>query len=173
MPMRIKLFSAITLACTLVGGMAMACPVGEGPPPQQQRVRPVQNVSLRVSELLEQAGRFESAATQKDQNAMALEQEADTLAIRARNLRNQAQLVNVSARGDLMSVADELSMRASNDRARAANERMTATEFRTQARSFRAQAVALQGGGGGWRKGPVRDFSAPQVSSPSSAQTNI
>ena len=163
--MRIKLFGAITLACSLLGGAAMACPVGENVPPP--RPRPVQNVSLRVSELIEQATRFESAAAQKDRNAMALEQEAESLAARARNIRNEAQFVSVSTRGDLIAVADELAMRAQNDRSRAANERMTASEFRTQARSFRAQAAALQGnGGGGWRKGPVRDF-APGTSTPS------
>jgi hypothetical protein len=173
-PMRIKLFGAITLVCTLLAGGAMACPVGEAPPPVQ-RPRPVQNVSLRVSELLEQASRMDQGAMQREQTATALEQDADNLANRARILRNQANLVNVSARGDLMAVADELSMRASNERMRASNERATASDLRAQARSLRAQAVALQGGGGGWRKGPVRDFSVPSTSTPSSSQatTNI
>ncbi len=170
--MRIKLFGAITLACTLLGGAAMACPVGEAPPPRP--VRPVQNVSLRVSELLEQATRFESAAAQKDRNAMALEQEAETLAARARNLRSEAQFVNVSTRGDLIAVADELAMRAANSRSRAQNERTTASEFRTQARSFRAQAAALQTNrGGGWRRAPMKDFAAPTTPKPATATTDI
>jgi hypothetical protein len=56
-------------------------------------------------------------------------------------------------RADLMAAADELSMRAADDRQRANDMRAAASELRMQARQLRVRAAQLQGGGGGWRRG--------------------
>jgi hypothetical protein len=146
------------------GGAALACPTGnngEG----QRPVRPVvQNVSLQASEMMERASRLESAASSHDQSARALEQEADTLSNRARILRNQAGLVNVSDRTSIMQIADELSIRAANDRSRAADDRAQSSELRLEAQSLRQRAITLvrnNGGGGGWRGRPTTAPSTP------------
>jgi hypothetical protein len=144
-----------------VEGMALACPVGN-----DDNVRPtrpvLQSVSLQASELTERASRLESLASTHDIQARALEQEAETLTGRARALRNQAGFVNVSDRSSILAIADELSLRAANDRIRAAEERSQAQELRFEAQNLRQRAIALVrggGGSGGWR---VRTTVAPQ-----------
>ena len=166
--MRSWIFGAITLACLTIGGVATACPVGEGGQVRPQP-RPVQNVSFQASELMERASRLENAAASREQSARSLDQEADQLILRARNLRNQAQLVNVSDRSSIMQIADELTDRAQNDRALASSERAQASEFRLEATGLRPRAVQLirlGNGGGGW-KGLAPTTSVPSTPLPS------
>ena len=152
--MRTWICGAITLACLAIGGAASACPVGEG----QVRPRPVvQNVSLQASEMLERASRLETVASSHEAQARALEQQADTLSDRARILRNQATFVNVSDRPSILAVADELVVRARNDRMRASEDRVQAAELRREAQTLRQRAIVLvrngngNGNGNGWR----------------------
>jgi hypothetical protein len=153
--MRSWIFGAITLTCLTIGGAAIACPTGgeQGIRPPPRPVQPVQNVSLQASEMMERASRLESAAASREQQARALDQQADTLANRARNLRNQAQFVNASDRSSILDIADELQIRASNDRNQAMDDRNQASQFRVEASSLRSRAIQLVrlGGGGGWR----------------------
>ena len=151
--MRTWICGAITLACLSIVGAASACPVGEG---QVRPPRPVvQNVSLQASEMLERASRLETVASSHDAQARALEQQANTLSDRARILRNQATFVNVSDRSSILAIADELVMRARNDRTRASEDRAQAAELRREAQTLRQRAVVLvrtgNGNGGGWR----------------------
>jgi hypothetical protein len=162
--MKSWVFGVITLACTTIGGAALACPTGgeQGTRP----VRPViQNVSLQASEMIERAGRLETVASSHDAEARALEQQADTLTNRARVLRNQAGFVNVSDRSSILAIADELSVRAANERSRAAEERVQAQTFRIEAQNLRQRALVLVrgggGGGGGWRRSTIAPQSTP------------
>ncbi len=152
--MRSWIFGAITLACLTVGASALACP---------RPVRPVQNVSLQASTLIERASMLESTAVSHDQSARAFEQEAETLLSRARALRNQAQFVNVSDRMSILSIADELNDRASRDRMLASSERQEAAGLRVEATSLRRRAAELTrlAGGGGWRGKRVQAPSLP------------
>lgn len=152
--MKNMFIGAITLACMTIGGAALACPMGNGGTGARPTRPVVQNVSVQASELLERARRLESAASSHDAVARALEEEAATLSNRARILRNQASLVNVSERAGVLDVADELALRAADDRSRAAEDRAQASELRAQAQTLRRRAVALAGGGngGGWRR---------------------
>jgi hypothetical protein len=148
-------FAAITTGWMLAAGVASACPTGfEGQRPVQPR--PVQNVSFQASELVERANRLESAASSREVTARTAEADADTLANRARILRNQATFVNASDRNNILSVVDELVERAAARRAHAANERAEANQLRREARALRNQAIQLTGGvgvgGGGWRR---------------------
>jgi hypothetical protein len=148
------------LAPALAGGktgVAEACPVGgDGIRPNP---RPIQNVSFQASELIERAMRLESEAAAREQSARALAEQAELLQSRARRLREQLVFVNVADRPGLMSAAEELSLRAADDRAEAMRERSEASELRMQARSMRDRAAQLvrinNGNGGGWRKRPV------------------
>ena len=167
--MRNWIFGAITLAWLTLGSAALACPAGgvEG-----GRPRPVQNVSLQASEMIERASRLESVAASHDVQARALEQEADTLGNRARILRNQAALVNVSDRPSILAIADELSSRSMNQRARAADDRAQASELRLQAQALRQRAgVLVRGsGGGGWRG---RTTALPPQSTPLPSERGV
>lgn len=160
------IFVAITLACVTLGGVASACPTGgnvEFSPPPRPKPRPVEGLQqasfqVEASALFERASALETAATGRDRNALAFEQQADTLANRARILRNQATLVNVSDQGSILDIADELATKAAIDRSRASGERTRASELRMEARSLRDRATQLVrlntgGGGGGWRGG--------------------
>ncbi|HVH47192.1 MAG TPA: hypothetical protein VM925_32865 [Labilithrix sp.] len=156
--MRSWIACGIVLACTAASAGALACPVGQDVRP----IRPVQNVSFQASEMLERAARLESAASSREAQARAFDQEADALSSRARALRNQATLVNVADRGSILEIADELSSRAAVSRARAAEDRAQAAELRIEAQSLRQRAIALvRGPGGGWRGKPVRSPTAP------------
>jgi len=156
---------ALALGTASVG--ASACPVG----PPDRRTPVVQTVDTQASVLFERARELDAAASSHDRSAAALEREAETLAGRARLLRNQLQLVAIVDRPGIAAVAEELSARASSSRAQAAGERTTAAELRAQARAVRDRAVQLvnagTGGGGGWRGRPV-----PRVSS-GAAETTI
>jgi hypothetical protein len=168
--MRSWIFGAITLACLTIGGVATACPVGEGGGQVRPQPRPVQNVSFQASELMERASRLENAAASRDQSARAFDQEADQLIVRARALRNQAQLVNVSDRQSIVQIADELTDRAQNDRALASSERAQASELRLEASGLRQRAVQLirlGNGGGGWKGRAVPSTSVPSTPLPS------
>jgi len=173
--MRTSLFAVITVGLTFMTGIAAACPIGANddfsPPPVKKPV--VQNVSFQASQLFERAAAFETAATSRDASAAALDRQAETLAQRARVLRNQASFVPVADRSSVLAVADELSAKAAADRSRASQERAQAAELRVQARALRERAVQLVkgGSGGGWRgRGvPTPPVSTPQVS----AQTDI
>jgi hypothetical protein len=176
--MRSWIFGAITLACLTIGASAAACPVGEARPP---RPRPIQNVSFQVSEMLERASNLESAAAVREDSARALERQVETFMSRARALRSQAQLVNVSDRRSILEIADELADRAAADRARAARERAQASELRLQAATLRQRAIQLvrletgtgSGGGGWWKRPPPPRVSVPEMLLPSEAGTNI
>ena len=157
------LFGAITLTCLSIGGAAAACPVGVGQAPV--RPRPVVRSDLsstQASEMLERASRLETVAGSHETQARAFEAQADTLSNRARILREQAALVNVSDRSSILEIADELAGRARSERARAAGERAQARELRLEAQNLRQRAVVLvrggggSGGGGGWRGRDVR-----------------
>ncbi|MDF2695872.1 MAG: hypothetical protein K0S65_4255 [Labilithrix sp.] len=164
--MKSWIFGAITLASLTLASVGLACPTGNG----EGAVRPprpvIQPVSLQASEMIERAGRLESAATSREAQARSLEQEADTLAGRARILRNQAGLVNVSDRPSILAIADELLDRAALDRTTAAQERAQASALRVEAQGLRQRALVLVRngnggvGGGGWRR-PTRDVALP------------
>jgi hypothetical protein len=153
------------LGLMVVTGSAAACPVGS------DDVRPnprpvVSNVNLQASEMIERASRLENAASAREESARMKDQRADTLMTRARMIRNQAvNLVSFSDRQNMNSIADELTIRAAEERNQAANDRSEAASFRMQARNLRERALVLVrgNGGGGWRGrgGAVRDFAAP------------
>lgn len=166
-------FTAIT-TLTLAAGTAVACPVGgDGERPVRPIVRPiVDNVSAQTRMLVEQAGRMENAAMTREQSARTREMRADTLAKRARMLRlqvigdqvDQASLVGFSDEQDVLSLADELAIRAATMRSRAAEDRAQASGLRMQARVLRERAAQLVrvGNGRGWRTNnkrvPSRDL---------------
>lgn len=160
--MKIWIFAAITAGWLASSAVAGACPTGaeEGARP---RPRPIQNVSFQASELIDRAGRLESAAARQEQSARQLEQQASTLAERARVLQKQAALVNAADRLSILEVVDELTTRAAQERRQAANARISADQLRAEARSLRDRAVQLVrlgdggSGTGGWRKRPVND----------------
>jgi hypothetical protein len=136
-------------------GVAEACPVGgSGVRPIP---RPIQNVSFQASELVERAMRLESEAGVREQSARALAEQAELLQSRARRLREQVVFVNAADRPGLLTAAEELSLRAADDRAEAMRQRTEAGELRMEARSMRARAAQLVrvNNGGGWRKHPV------------------
>ena len=158
------IFAAITLACVSLEGSALACGTEFAPPPP--RPRPVQQVSFQqeANVLFARANELDSAATARDRTALAFDTEADTLASRARSLRNQAQLVSFTTdRENILEIADELSARSQLSRSRASAERMRASEMRSEARNLRDRATQLvrvgNGGGGGWRGGPRKTAS--------------
>jgi hypothetical protein len=159
-------FTAITVLAT-AAGTAAACPRGEG---DTRPVRPiVDNVSFQASELLERAARMDGAAMSREQSARTKEMQADALANRARALRSQVSLVGFSDEQDVLSIADELALRAASMRTRAAEDRAQAIGLRMQARVLReraAQLVRVGNGGRNWRnkRGPVRDFAPPPPS---------
>lgn len=160
---------AAFLGILSVGADAWACKIGawtpggnpgNRPKPVVQPVQPVQNVSFQASELLERATQLESAAATHSTRARTAEQNAETLSNRSRILRVQATQAGIapSDRADLLALADELLVRAADDRAVAASEQASATRLRLQAQSLRSRAIELVrvtpgGGGGGWRRG--------------------
>lgn len=158
------IFAAITLACVSLEGSALACGTEFAPPP---RPKPVQQVSFQqeANLLFTRANELDSAATTRERNALAFDTEADTLASRARRLRNQAQLVSFTTdRENILEIAEELSERAQVSRSRASAERMRASEMRSEATTLRNRATQLirfgnGGGGGGWRGGPRKTAS--------------
>ena len=96
------------------------------------------------------------------------DQRADTLMTRARMIRNQAiNLVSFSDRQNMNAIADELTLRAADDRQQAMSERNEASSLRMQARNLRERALVLVrgNGGGGWRgRGGAasgREFATP------------
>jgi hypothetical protein len=128
----------------------------------------VQQVSFQqeANLLFARANELDSAASTRERNALAFDTEADTLASRARSLRNQAQLVSFTTdRENILEIADELSERAQVSRSRASAERMRASEMRSEATNLRNRATQLVrfgnggGGGGGWRGGPRKTAS--------------
>lgn len=165
--MKSWIFAAVTaMSLAAVPSTALACGVGDDvvrPAP-----KPVQNVSLQASEMVERAGRLERAAASHEATAIAFDREADVLVTRARLVKNQAQLVSVSDRPSLLNVADDLLARADANRAQASGERSQAMELRTSARALRERALQLarQTGGGGWRRGadrPVRSADSGSI----------
>ena len=163
------LFGICAFVLTAAAGpVALASPVGGDVDIRPQR--PVNNVSFQASEMIERATRMETAAASREDSARMRESRADTLMTRARVIRNQAALVSFSDRQSMQEIADELTIRASEERSRAAEDRAQASSLRMQARQLRERAVQLVrlgnggGGGGGWRGkggGPVREFAAP------------
>lgn len=155
---------AVTVAA---GPTASACRVGGDDIRPQRPV--VNNVSFQASELFERATRMETAAATREDDARVRDQRADTLMSRARVIRNQAALVSFSDRQSMQAIADELTIRASEERSRASEDRAQASSLRMQARSLRERALQLVrlengGGRGGWRGkggGSVRDFATP------------
>lgn len=157
-------FAAITMACVTLEGSALACGTDRefAPPPRPRPVQ-VQPVSFQeqANALFARASELEAGASVRERNALAFDTEADTLAARARSLRNQAQLVGFTTdRENLLEIAAELAERAQIDRARASAERTRASELRLEARNLRDRANQLVrinsggGGGGGWRGRP-------------------
>jgi hypothetical protein len=153
--MRRWFVAGILLACVATSGIAAACPLGVDR--ENRPTRPIQNVSLQVSELFERASQLESVATSEEGEARSLEQEASVLSNRARLLRNQAGLVSTADHGALFALAVELSSRADVTRARAVEARSRASELRAEAQTLRQRAIVLSRGsrGDGWRKRTV------------------
>ena len=151
--MKTWVFRLVAVAMSLSTARAIACPVGTTSEQPRRPVQQTQNVSFQASELLERAQALETSASSHEKTATALDREADTLATRARVLRNQAGFVNVADRQSLFSSADELAARAATSRQAASEERTEASDLRSQARTIRERALTLvrNQNGGGWR----------------------
>lgn len=159
-------FATFALGLVLTGfapRAAVACPVGGD---VDVRPRPVVNVNLQASEMIERASRLETAAAAREDSARMKDQRADMFMSRARMIRNQAvNLVSFSDRQNMNAIADELTIRAADERQEAMSERSQAASLRMQARNLRDRALVLVrgNGGGGWRGGRTsgRDFATP------------
>jgi hypothetical protein len=91
-------------------------------------------------------------------SAMTADRQAEMFANRARMLRNEATLVTVADRGNVLAMASELAARARAERDRALADRAEAGQMRMQARNLRLRAAQLvRVNGGGWRGKGVRD----------------
>ena len=171
--MKTWIFGALALAMMVSTSAVMACPVGNNQEPPRKPV--VQNASFQASELFERAQQLESAASSHERQAVAFDRDAETLANRARILRNQAALVAVADRSSIFQAADDLSARASASRSQASEERAEASDLRVQARAIRERAVQLVrvNNGGGWRGRAGGSFATPPPGTKSASDTTI
>ncbi|MBS2013139.1 MAG: hypothetical protein JST00_09645 [Deltaproteobacteria bacterium] len=155
-PMKTWMFAALSLVMTLGAGAASACPVGAGNEPIERPRPVVTNVSFQASQLFERAQQLETNAASHERSATEAAREAETLTGRARLLRNQASLpqLTLAERQSLLGMADELATRAATAQAQAGEHRRIASDLRAEARIARERGLQLVrtggGTGGGW-----------------------
>ncbi len=143
-----KLVTPFLVAATLLGTTSVSHPAGAcGPERVDDMDFAVPPPADRVTQLLQEAARLDARARDLDGNAGALERGAETLALRARELRNLALGQGDFDRARLVAQANQLSAQAALRRASAQESRAEAEQLRLSARETRQRAARLAGGG--------------------------